>query len=39
MFRELNDVLSAPFEEQPDYAHYAEQPEPDERVIRTFCGT
>lgn len=39
MFRELNDVLRKPFEEQPEFAHYAEAPDLDERVARTFCGT
>jgi uncharacterized protein YdiU (UPF0061 family) len=39
VFEDLNVVLARPFEEQPAFAHYAEAPEPHERVTRTFCGT
>jgi uncharacterized protein YdiU (UPF0061 family) len=39
VFEELNTVLSQPCSEQPELAHYAEAPEPGERVRRTFCGT
>jgi len=39
VFRDLNVVLAQPFSEQPEYAKYAEAPEPNERVIQTFCGT
>jgi uncharacterized protein YdiU (UPF0061 family) len=38
-FDELVAVLSKPYEDQPAFAHYAEPPEPHERVLRTFCGT
>jgi protein adenylyltransferase len=38
-FEELLTVLSAPYEDQPPYAHYAEPPEPHQRVLQTFCGT
>jgi serine/tyrosine/threonine adenylyltransferase len=38
-FAELLTVLSKPFENQPAFAHYADPPEPHERVLRTFCGT
>jgi uncharacterized protein YdiU (UPF0061 family) len=38
-FKELLTVLSRPYEEQPAFAHYAEPPEPHERVRQTFCGT
>ena len=38
-FEELLMVLSKPYEDQPEYAAYAEPPLPDERVLRTFCGT
>jgi serine/tyrosine/threonine adenylyltransferase len=38
-FEELLTVLSKPYEDQPLFAHYAEPPEPNERVYRTFCGT
>jgi uncharacterized protein YdiU (UPF0061 family) len=39
VFNDLNVVLARPFVEQPDYAKYAEAPEPHERVTRTYCGT
>jgi uncharacterized protein YdiU (UPF0061 family) len=39
VFRDLNVALARPFVEQPEYAHYAEAPEPNERVTQTFCGT
>jgi serine/tyrosine/threonine adenylyltransferase len=38
-FHELVTVLSNPFEDQPEFAPYAEPPAEDERVFRTFCGT
>ena len=38
-FEELLTVLSKPYEDQPSFAHYAEPPEPHERVHQTFCGT
>jgi uncharacterized protein YdiU (UPF0061 family) len=38
-FEELLTVLSKPYEDQPDFAAYAEPPEPDQRVLKTFCGT
>lgn len=38
-FEELLTVLAKPFEEQPAFAHYANPPEPHERVLETFCGT
>ncbi|MFE1601346.1 protein adenylyltransferase SelO [Methylobacterium sp. ID0610] len=38
-FAELLTVLSAPYEDQPAFARYAEPPEAHERVHRTFCGT
>lgn len=38
-FEELLTVLSKPFEDQPEYTTYAEPPLPDQRVLRTFCGT
>lgn len=39
VFRELNDVLARPYDEQPEFSHYADAPEPHERVTQTFCGT
>jgi len=38
-FDELLAVLSKPYEDQPEFALYAEPPEPHERVVQTFCGT
>ena len=38
-FATLVRVLERPFEEQPEAAHLAEPPLPDERVRATFCGT
>ena len=38
-FEELNRVLAIPFEEQPEFGHFADAPKVHERVSRTFCGT
>jgi serine/tyrosine/threonine adenylyltransferase len=38
-FEELLTVLSKPYEDQPEFAAYADPPLPDQRVLRTFCGT
>ncbi|MGJ4996653.1 protein adenylyltransferase SelO [Bradyrhizobium sp. HKCCYLS3077] len=38
-FEELHAVLAKPFEDQPERADYAQPPEPEERVLQTFCGT
>lgn len=38
-FEELLTVLSKPYEDQADFAAYAEPPEPEQRVLQTFCGT
>jgi len=38
-FAELLEVLASPFEERARYAAYADAPRPEERVLRTFCGT
>jgi uncharacterized protein YdiU (UPF0061 family) len=38
-FEELLTVLAKPFEDQPDYAAYMQPPEPEQRVLQTFCGT
>ena len=38
-FNELVEALSKPFVDQPDFAQYADPPQPHERVLRTFCGT
>ena len=38
-FEELLAVLAKPFEDQPEFADYAEPPQPEQRVLQTFCGT
>jgi uncharacterized protein YdiU (UPF0061 family) len=38
-FEELVKVLARPYEDQADYAAYQDPPLPDQRVLRTFCGT
>lgn len=38
-FETLTRVLARPYDEQPDFAHLAEPPLPEERVQHTFCGT
>jgi serine/tyrosine/threonine adenylyltransferase len=38
-FEELLKVLSQPYREQPGFEAYAAAPRPEERVLRTFCGT
>ena len=39
VFDELRAALADPYTIQPDLAAYAEPPTPNERVLRTFCGT
>jgi serine/tyrosine/threonine adenylyltransferase len=38
-FEELLRVLAKPYETQAAFAAYATPPEPDQRVLKTFCGT
>jgi uncharacterized protein YdiU (UPF0061 family) len=38
-FEELTQVLSRPYDEPPAFAEYAKPPQPEERVLQTFCGT
>jgi uncharacterized protein YdiU (UPF0061 family) len=38
-FEELLSVLARPYEDQPQHARYAAPPEPEQRVLQTFCGT
>lgn len=38
-FEELVQVLAKPYEDQPEYAAYADPPLPEQRVLQTFCGT
>jgi uncharacterized protein YdiU (UPF0061 family) len=38
-FETLVDVLARPYEDQPERAHLAEPPGPEQRDYKTFCGT
>jgi uncharacterized protein YdiU (UPF0061 family) len=38
-FEVLVHVLSRPYEEQPEHIALADPPAPEQRVLRTFCGT
>ena len=38
-FEALLTVLARPYEDQPQFAAYADPPLPDQRVLQTFCGT
>ena len=38
-FEKLSRVLTRPFEDQPDFAHFSDPPQPDQVVHATFCGT
>jgi uncharacterized protein YdiU (UPF0061 family) len=38
-FEVLLDVVARPFEERPGLERFALPPEPDQRVLQTFCGT
>ena len=39
VFEELLHVLARPYDEQPEFATYANPPRPEEVVRETFCGT
>lgn len=39
IMNELLEVLSRPYEDQPQFVRYAEPPLPHEKVFATFCGT
>jgi uncharacterized protein YdiU (UPF0061 family) len=36
---ELLTVLAAPYDDQPEFVHYAAPPQAHEMVCETFCGT
>ena len=38
-FEEFSQVLAAPYVQRAAYASYAAAPQPQERVLQTFCGT
>ncbi len=39
LFEQLSAVLTRPYQDQPEFASYADPPQPGERVLKTFCGT
>ena len=39
LFERLNEVLSKPYEDQPQSSKYLSPPQPDEIVHNTYCGT
>lgn len=39
LFNQLNDVLSTPFNERPDFLDFSRPPMNDEKIKNTFCGT
>ncbi len=39
VFEDLLAALAEPYHEHPQYAAYQQPPEPEEKVLRTFCGT
>jgi uncharacterized protein YdiU (UPF0061 family) len=38
-FEILAEVLARPYDDQPEHAHLADPPGPEQRDYRTFCGT
>jgi uncharacterized protein YdiU (UPF0061 family) len=38
-FAELSSVLAEPYRTLPGFESYADPPQPNERVLQTFCGT
>ncbi|HYI29126.1 MAG TPA: hypothetical protein VD863_14905, partial [Bradyrhizobium sp.] len=38
-FEEMLAVLAKPYQDQPDFAGYADPPRPEQCVLQTFCGT
>lgn len=38
-FEELHAALAKPYEDDPRFAHLTAPPQPEERVLQTFCGT
>jgi serine/tyrosine/threonine adenylyltransferase len=39
LFNQLNDVLSKPFTEQPEFSYLSRPPRQEEKIKNTFCGT
>ena len=38
-FHEMRQALAEPFADRPEFALYEQPPQPEERVLQTFCGT
>jgi uncharacterized protein YdiU (UPF0061 family) len=38
-FHRLLNILEQPYDDQPGFSEFEQPPAPDERVLRTFCGT
>lgn len=38
-FETLLRALARPYDDQPEHVHLADAPQPEERVLETFCGT
>jgi uncharacterized protein YdiU (UPF0061 family) len=38
-FEGMLEAMSRPYEDRPCLERYAAPPEPEERVLQTFCGT
>ena len=38
-FEGMLEAVSRPYEDRPGLERYAAPPEPEERVLQTFCGT
>jgi uncharacterized protein YdiU (UPF0061 family) len=38
-FEALVEAVATPFETRPEHTHFAEPPQPEQRVLQTFCGT
>jgi serine/tyrosine/threonine adenylyltransferase len=36
---QLAEILARPYDDQPEHERYARPPQPEERVLKTFCGT
>jgi uncharacterized protein YdiU (UPF0061 family) len=39
LFNQLNDVLSTPFSERPEFSYFSNPPKHEEKIKNTFCGT
>lgn len=39
VFEKLVETLNSPFDEQPEGSRYKDPPRPEQRILKTFCGT